>query len=393
MLFAAPWLDPHEEWVLQNVSDLRQRLSSHVREQRRWLGQLRRVSFARAIQGSNSIEGYLVSLDDAVAAADEEGPIEASDETWAAVLGYRDAMTYVLQVADDPTLDVNESLIKGLHFMMLKSDLTKSPGRWRPGAIYVRNEATGERVYEGPDAGLVPPLVAELVTELAGESSQPAMIRAAMAHLNFVMIHPFRDGNGRMARCIQTLVLARDGILSPHFCSIEEYLGRNRGAYYQVLAEVGAGSWHPERDAHPWIRFNLTAHYRQAQTLLRRVEDAEMRWNELEEITAALGLPDRAIGPLFNASLGLRLRNQGYRTEADVSEQVASRDLRQLVEAGLLEARGERRGRFYLRSRRLAELDEEIRRRRPPRTSEDPFALARAAADQQHLRPAGALER
>ena len=118
-----------------------------------------------------------------------------------------------------------------------------------------------------------------------------------------------------------------------------------------------------------------------------------MRWNELEEITAALGLPDRAIGALFNASLGLRLRNQGYRTEADVSEQVASRDLRQLVEAGLLEARGERRGRFYLRSRRLAELDEEIRRRRPPRTSEDPFALARAAVDQQHLWPAAALER
>ena len=393
MLFAAPTLDPHEEWVLQNVSDLRQRLSSHVREQRRWLGQLRRVSFARAIQGSNSIEGYVVSLDDAVAAADEEEPIEAADETWSAVLGYRDAMTYVLQVADDPTLDVNESLIKGLHFMMLKYDLAKSPGRWRPGAIYVRNEATGERVYEGPDAGLVPPLVAELVAELAGESSQPVMIRAAMAHLNFAMIHPFRDGNGRMARCVQSLVLARDGILSPHFCSIEEYLGRNTDAYYKVLAEVGAGSWHPERDTRPWIRFTLTAHYRQAQTLLRRVEDSEMRWSELEDITAALGLPDRAIGPLFNASLGLRLRNQGYRTEAAVSEQVASRDLRQLVGAGLLEAHGERRGRFYLRSRRLAELDEEIRRRRPPKTSEDPFALARAAVDQQHLWPPAALER
>jgi Fic family protein len=392
VLFAAPALDPEEEWVLQTVSELRQRLSSHVREQRRWLGQLRRVSFARAIQGSNSIEGYRVSLDDAVAAAAEAEPIEAVDETWSAVTGYRDAMTYVLQVADDPTLDVNESLIKGLHFMMLKYDLAKSPGRWRPGAIHVRDEVTGDRVYEGPDAGLVPALMAELVADLAGDASQPVMIRAAMAHLNLVMIHPFRDGNGRMARCVQTLVLARDGILSPHFCSIEEYLGRNTGDYYRVLADVGAGSWHPERDARPWIHFNLTAHYRQAQTLLRRVEDSEMRWSELEDITGALGLPDRAIGPLFNASLGLRLRNQAYRAEADVSEQVASRDLRQLVEAGLLEARGERRGRFYLRSQRLVELDQEIRRRRPPRTSEDPFALARAAVDQQRLWPAAVLE-
>jgi Fic family protein len=230
----------------------------------------------------------------------------------------------------------------------------------------------------------------ELVAELAQPSSEPGMIRAAMAHLDFVMVHPFRDGNGRMARCLQTLVLARDGILSPHFCSIEEYLGRNTHAYYEVLADVGAGSWHPERDARPWIRFNLTAHYRQAQTLLRRVEDSEMRWNELETMVGAAGLPDRSIGPLFNASLGLRLRNQAYRTDAAVSEQVASRDLRLLVESGMLEPLGERRGRYYVRSRRLVELDQVIRRRRPARSTDDPFSLAKEAVEQQRTWPSDA---
>jgi DNA-binding transcriptional ArsR family regulator len=116
-----------------------------------------------------------------------------------------------------------------------------------------------------------------------------------------------------------------------------------------------------------------------------------MRWSELEEIVTALGLPDRAIGPLFNASLGLRLRNQAYRADADVSEQVASRDLRQLVDAGLLETRGERRGRTYVRSPRLIALDDEIRRRRPARVSDDPFDLARAAVEQQRLWPGAAL--
>jgi len=51
--------------------------------------------------------------------------------------------------------------------------------------------------------------------------------------------------------------------------SVEEYLGRNTQAYYDVLGEVGRGSWHPENDARPWIRFNLTAHLRQARTMLR----------------------------------------------------------------------------------------------------------------------------
>jgi len=62
-----------------------------------------------------------------------------------------------------------------------------------------------------------------------------------MAHLNLTMIHPFSDGNGRMARCLQSLVLARGGKLSPEFLSIEEYLGRNTPSYYQVLSAVAQG--------------------------------------------------------------------------------------------------------------------------------------------------------
>ena len=98
---------------------------------------------------------------------------------------------------------------------MISYDLAKHPGRWRPGPIFVRNEQTGERVYEGPDNDLVPGLIAELVDGLNEEVSSPFIVRAAMSHLNLVMIHPFSDGNGRMARCMQTLVLAREGIIDP----------------------------------------------------------------------------------------------------------------------------------------------------------------------------------
>src|SRR5690606_34881018 len=149
------------------------------------------------------------------------------------------------------------TLLRSLHFMMTEYDLDASPGLWRPGPIWVQNEATGQVVYEGPDNSDVPALVDRLVEQLEDRSGQREMVRAAMAHLNLVMIHPFRDGNGRMARCLQTLVLAREGILVPEFCSIEEYLGRNTDAYYRVLAEVGQGSWNPHHDARPWIRFCL----------------------------------------------------------------------------------------------------------------------------------------
>lgn len=74
-----------------------------------------------------------------------------------------------------------------------------------------------------------------------------------MAHLNLVMIHPFRDGNGRMARALQTLVLSREAIVEPTFSSIEEWLGHNADDYYNVLAVTGRGRWQPDGSAHLWI--------------------------------------------------------------------------------------------------------------------------------------------
>ena len=86
--------------------------------------------------------------------------------------------------------------------MMIKHDLRKNPGQWRPGDIYVQN-AEGERVYTGPPSDEVPRLIVEMLHELRRDES-PVIVKAAMAHLNLVLIHPFSDGNGRMARCLQT---------------------------------------------------------------------------------------------------------------------------------------------------------------------------------------------
>src|SRR5260370_39711993 len=103
-----------------------------------------------------------------------------------------------------------------------------------------------------------------------------------MGHLNFVMIHPCSDGNRRLARCLHSLILARSGTLAPQFSSIEEYLGRNTREYYDVLRKVGAGAWNPRRDARRWIRFCLTAHFRQAATILRRTREVQQTWDALE---------------------------------------------------------------------------------------------------------------
>jgi Fic family protein len=372
MLFHTPDLGDAERIVIDRIDEVREALRYQLTTPRHWVGLLRRVMLARAIQGSNSIEGYHVSLDDAVAAVAGEQPTDAATEAWTAVNAYRDAMTYVIQLAEDPHFEYTRALIRSLHYMMIRYDLDKSPGRWRPGPVYVFNEKAHETVYTGPDAMQVADLMGELTKWLRSSGDEPAMVRAAMAHLNLAMIHPFRDGNGRMARCLQTLVLSREGIVAPPFWSIEEYLGANTEAYYRVLAEVGRGSWHPENDARPWVRFVLTAHYNQAQTVLRRAHEAERRWEVVSQEVVRRGLPERAIPALFNAAMGFRLRNPTYREATDVTDSIAGRDLKALVAAGLLESVGERRGRFYVRSDVLKVLESSIRQ--PKVEFEDPFA-------------------
>ena len=379
MLFTTPELDARELQVLSDIDEMKRSLRNQFYEPRRWYGSLRRLSIARAIQGSNSIEGFDASLEDAAAVVVGEEPLTADQETRLALKGYRDAMTFVLQVADDDELTYTSQVLKSMHFMMTSYDLASRPGRWRAGAVYVRNDETEEIVYEGPDIDLVPALMRDLAEELNG-ACQNRLIQAAMAHLNLVMIHPFRDGNGRMARCLQSLVLARGRVLAPVFMSIEEYLGRNTQAYYDVLGEVGHGSWHPANDARPWIRFTLTAHLRQARTMLRRVRETERLWREIDRLRETASLAERVMPLLFDAASGLRVRNATYRAslndfgEEAISEQTASRDLQKLVEVGLLRPVGEKRARFYAGSPQLMQLRRDIINSRDERDESGPFA-------------------
>jgi Fic family protein len=371
MLFKTPDLSEAESKVLATVDTLKSDLKYLLGQPRRWTGLLRRNALARAVQGSNTIEGYNVTLEDAIAVVEGEEPLDPKDENYLAISGYRLALTFVLQRAEDPHFRYSEETLKSLHYMTVGWDLTKNPGRWRPGAIFVKNDATGEIVYEGPPAEQVQDLMAELVGELNQPAAPHVIVQGAMAHLNLVMIHPFSDGNGRMARGLQTLVLARSGLIASTFSSIEEYLGRNTQAYYSVLAEVGSGSWHPERDARSWVRFCIRAHYHQALTLLRRSREMNRLWDAIEDMLHRMKLPDRMIPAVADAAYGRKVRNTTYRTITGLTEVVASRDLKSLVDAGLFEKRGENRGRYYVASPSILEIRKKTAEPRAPLP--DPF--------------------
>src|SRR6202011_2962763 len=318
LLYTAPPLTSEDDAVLGEIHQMRKDLRYVLRMPRRWEGGLRRSAFARNIQGSNSIEGYVVAEDDAAAAIDGDEPFSADEKTFLEIQGYRQALGYVLAMseADYATFDTTE--LRAMHYMMLSHDLGKSPGRYRKGPIYVHDERTDQVVHEGPDYADVPTLMEALAASLhVGLNSDP-IVRSAMAHLNLVMIHPFRDGNGRMARALATLVLTRSDIGEPEFSSIEEWLGANTEDYSSVLAHTGHGYWQPRDNAHLWLAFNLRAHHMQAQTVARRVEEAGRTWTELDQLVTGHGLPERTTDAMFDAVLGYRIRRAIYLKRAEI---------------------------------------------------------------------------
>jgi len=370
-LFATPDPDLEDQQVIGEIHHVHASLADVLRAPKRWSGLLRRTSTARAIQGSNTIEGYTVSEEDAVAAVDDEPPLTADEATWLEIVGYRRVLTYVLNVATEPGFTIDEAVLRSMHFMLLDHDLAKAPGRYRTNEIFVHDDRRGLTVYEGPDGAVVPELMRALSESLTTTSSDDPLVRAAMAHLNLVMIHPFRDGNGRMARALQTMVLAQDQVVEPTFSSIEEWLGNNTQDYYDVLAATGRGSWQPQNDATLWVKFNLRAHHMQAQTMRRRFDEAETQWRAIDELLATHGLNDRLGAAIFDALLGLRVTRPSYVKLTGLDERTATRDLVHAAELGLLEAHGERRGRHYLAGAPLREIREHLRSQRAP--LDDPY--------------------
>ena len=187
-------------------------------------------------------------------------------ENRSAVACYARAMDHVGVLATDRVFAWRDRVILDLHFDACYFQRDKSPGHWRTGPIGV-TDPRGSLVYEAPDGrrgSSVDGGGGRLAT-----SSDPAdhvVVRGAMAHLHVVSVHPFRDGNGRISRIVQSLVLALDGILSPEFASIEEYLGTHTPSTTPFAGGTGWAAISLNGTPLEWVRFCIDAHLSQART-------------------------------------------------------------------------------------------------------------------------------
>ncbi|MEU7475653.1 Fic family protein [Lentzea sp. NPDC042327] len=377
MLYPTPVLRSEDQRVLHEIEELRRSLRLQVRSApTKWTDGLRKFLTADAVAASNSIEGFKVSTVDVEDLIDGERDVDVSEEDREETLAYQRMMTYIQTLHDVEDFRYGKELLNALHWMLQghRNTPRKPAGQWRRGAVYVTDARDPSiAVYTAPEAADVPDLMGELVEWLNADDGSHPLVRAAMAHLHLVSIHPWADGNGRMSRSLQTLMIAREGELAPEFSSIEAWLGRpgNTWEYYRELQSRGA-IYRPDQDVSGWVRFNLTAYHQQAQTVRSRLDRSGRVWVLLDEFAASRGLEQRVVSALHDVAMSGRVRRTRYERAEDLGLQRAQRDLRDLVAAGVLTPVGRTRARFYTAGSAFPEPALEAAR--TPLTLIDPYA-------------------
>jgi Fic family protein len=361
MLFPTPELTERDRLVLDEIDRMRNDLRHQIRQvPTKWTEGLRKFLTADAVAASNSIEGLRVSTVDVVDLMEGERDVDVSEDNREETLAYQRMMTYIHTLHDAVDFSFSKGLLNALHWMLQghRHTAAKPAGQWRRDPAYVTDPRDPTiAAYTGPAADDVPGLMTELVDWLnLGEESPHPLVKAAMAHLHLVAIHPWCDGNGRMSRSLQTLMIAREGVLAPEFSSIEAWLGRpgNTWEYYRELNARGS-HYRPDQDVSGWIKLTLTAYHQQAQTVKNRLDRSSRVLKLLTDFTTSKGLDDRLVSALHEVAMTGSVRRLRYEHAEGLSVQQAQRDLRDLTAFGILESVGRTRARSYTAGRGFPE--------------------------------------
>jgi len=190
--------------------------------------------------------------------------------------------------------------------------------------------------YVAPKASRVRERDGKVSQVLDGNEQQDPLLKAAIAHLWFVTIHPFEDGNGRIGRAIAEMCLARSDGSAQRFYSMSSQILEERKGYYDVLEKTQAGSL----DITEWLTWFLGCLDR---AIDHRVEisdsvlERELFWRDLKKRDLALNdRQKKVLNKLFSGFEGKLTRDKWMKI-ARTSSRTALRDIEELIAAGVIE--------------------------------------------------------
>lgn len=336
--------------------------------------QFRAEAIVRTVHFGTRIEGNDLTYQE-VAKLVEGRQITAQERDVQEVINYRQAMGYLeelwslydagLPLPEEKTVPppdpdrpprpffYSQTIIKRLHELTANKVIPDSElGKYRHQQVVLKNTRTGEIAHRPPPAVEVPYLIVDFIDWINSSLAREIhpSIRSAICQYILVAIHPFIEGNGRVARAFALLPLYVEGYDIRRLFSLEEYFDRNAEGYYDTIQQTHNLSIDIfKRDLTNWINY-----YTQALAIeFTRVRDKVQSLSRDLRLKQKLGgkqiaLNDRQIKLVeyMQQFGGLRMPDAQSLLPM-VSDDTIWRDLKKLIDSGAVEKKGSTKGAYY----------------------------------------------
>lgn len=327
--------------LVAQIHEYKGRQEVYLKQKPEEMDRLVAIAKRQSTEASNAIEGIRTTSTRIKQLCEDKTTPKNRDEE--EILGYRDVLNTIHE--NHEYIPIKTNYILQLHRDLYKYTEKSIGGHFKaaPNVIAATDQAGKEYVLFTPLAPYETPAAIDSICEsynrvVENEELDTLLLIPIFIH-DFLCIHPFSDGNGRMSRLLTALLLYKSGYVVGKYISIESRIAQNKDLYYKALEDCQEG-WHENKeDVTPFVKYML-------KIILAAYRDFEERIELVSEKLPAKEMVRRAvyskIGKLSKSDIAELCPSIGIK-----SVELA---LKQLVEEGVLLKKGAGRATFYVRS-------------------------------------------
>ncbi|MDP2638006.1 MAG: Fic family protein [Candidatus Levybacteria bacterium] len=312
--------------------------------------QFRDSALVRAVHYGTHIEGNELNLTQAQKLMTGQ-EVVGRDRDIQEVMNYRKAMEFLQEIRDKQKeiSGISEDVIKKLHKITVNKVLPIDKcGEYRKTQVVIKNNQTLEVSFRPPEASLVSQQVNDLLVFIESSQSQDvhAVLESGIVHYELVRIHPFVDGNGRVARALSTLILFTKGYDIRKFFSLEEYFDSNAQEYYSALQSVAKNNG----DLTNWLEYFTQGLAIELSKIKEKVEKISVDGKIREKLGGKpLLLTERQLKIVEYIQETGYLQNKVFEILFPmVSEDTILNELKVLLQNGIIKKQGVTKGAKYV---------------------------------------------
>lgn len=279
---------------------------------------------------SSQIEGTMATFSDLIKA--EAGIVDEVPNDVAEIENYVKATEYGFKRLE--TLPLSLRLIRETHGILMEGvrGETKTPGEFRKSQNWIGGYSISTASYIPPSVEYINICLDSFEKFMHQKDRMSPLVKAALIHSQFEMIHPFLDGNGRVGRLLIAFYLAANNILNKPTLYLSKFIKKNQKAYYECLANIQA-----KGDYEAWIKFFLTGIIETAQEAVEIARNiSSIREEDLKKIYAMGRISDNALTIYQGLFDKPTISIEEASTKLNISAATSGRLLEKLCEEGIL---------------------------------------------------------